>query len=119
MLAGVNRLRSAGDFRMCSRYGVKAGSGTLLVYYYRRLSHAEDPPRIGIIASKKVGNAVIRNHVKRRLRHIIREHISELHDGDLVVIRALPQAASASFAQLSGAVHSCLSRAQKKVEDRI
>ena len=51
--------------------------------------------RVGIIVGRPVGNAVIRNRVKRRLRHLAAQHLpSTPADVDLVV-RALPRAAVA------------------------
>jgi ribonuclease P protein component len=51
------------------------------------------PPRVGFVVSKAVGNAVVRNRVKRRLRHLLRERVAALPDGCLVVVRANPGAA--------------------------
>jgi ribonuclease P protein component len=55
----------------------------------------QDPPeftRVGFVVSKKVGNAVERNRVKRRLRHLSgRFDLSPRSD---VVVRALPDASS-------------------------
>ena len=58
-------------------------------------------PRLGITASKKVGNAVIRNRVKRRVRHWFRDVRRELPDVDYVVI-ARKGAASLSSEDLRG-----------------
>ncbi len=66
--------------------------------------------RAGFVVSKAVGNAVIRNRVRRRLRHLVRPLLGELPAGSTLVVRALPAAADASFAtlgtDLSGAVAS-------------
>ncbi|RYJ30337.1 ribonuclease P protein component [Streptomyces sp. L-9-10] len=48
-----------------------------------------------------MGGAVVRNQVKRRLRHLIRERLSELPPGSLVVVRALPGAGDAEYAHLA------------------
>lgn len=62
-------------------------------------THAE-PARVGFVVSRGVGNAVGRNLVKRRLREIVSHELGTLPDGALVVIRALPAAAEASYAEL-------------------
>jgi ribonuclease P protein component len=49
------------------------------------------PARAGLVVSKAVGDAVARNRVKRRLRHLVRPRLGEL-EAD-VVLRALPAAA--------------------------
>lgn len=53
--------------------------------------------RVGIVVSKKVGKAVVRNKVRRRLREILRR--MHLPSCELVVV-AQPEAAGASFAEL-------------------
>lgn len=57
-------------------------------------------PRVGFVVSKAVGNAVIRHRVTRRLRHLMRSRLELLPAGTLVVVRALPPAATASSAEL-------------------
>ena len=59
------------------------------------------PVQVGFTVSKAVGNAVTRNRVKRRLRHLTREHLpalEELPGRAALVVRALPAAAEASYA---------------------
>jgi ribonuclease P protein component len=53
--------------------------------------HGEDSPtRFGFIVSKAVGNAVNRNRVRRRLRAVGRDLLSQIAPGHDIVIRALP-----------------------------
>ncbi len=54
-------------------------------------------PEVGFVVSKAVGNAVVRNRVRRRLRHLARERVDGLAPGTLLVVRALPAAASATY----------------------
>lgn len=49
--------------------------------------------RVGFVVSKKVGNAVVRNRVKRQLRHLSRPMVTELERPTMIVVRALPAAA--------------------------
>ncbi|UVI36089.1 ribonuclease P protein component [Brevibacterium spongiae] len=74
--------------------------------------------RVGFIVSKAVGNAVVRNRTKRRLREIIRPRLGELGAGELFVLRALPHAADAEFAVLATEVEALLAKAHKKLEHR-
>ena len=66
--------------------------------------------RIGFVVSKAVGPAVTRNLVKRRLRHLCRERAGSLPPGSLLVLRALPPAAEASYADLATELDRCLGR---------
>lgn len=65
--------------------------------------------RCGFIVSKRVGGAVIRNRVKRRLREIIRG--LSLKPGADIVISARPQTASAEFTELRQTVLNLLAQA--------
>ena len=68
------------------------------------------PVRTGFVVSKAVGNAVIRNRVKRRLRHLAREQLGSLPGSAVLVIRALPAAADASYTDLQADLASALER---------
>ena len=65
--------------------------------------------------SKAVGGAVTRNQVKRRLRHIARERCASLPGSAALVVRALPPAAGASYAELRNDFDSALSRLLERV----
>ena len=60
--------------------------------------------------SKAVGGAVVRNKVKRRLRHLMRDRVLLLPPGSLVVVRALPDAGDADHAQLAQDLDAALQR---------
>jgi ribonuclease P protein component len=49
-------------------------------------------PLVGVIVSKRVGGAVVRNQVRRRIMAISHASLSVLQSHDLLVIRALPGA---------------------------
>jgi ribonuclease P protein component len=51
-------------------------------------ARAGQPPRVGLVVSKAVGNAVVRNRTKRILRALMRSRIDQLPQGVDVVIRA-------------------------------
>lgn len=113
MLPSPNRLRDPDLFRAASRRGGRAG-GSLVVLHLLRAPDQPDrpaaPAQVGLVVSKAVGNAVTRNHVKRRLRHLLRERVEHLPAGSVLVVRARPEAASASYADLGAALDRGLDR---------
>ena len=56
--------------------------------------------RLGLITSRRVGGAVVRNRVRRRLREIVRRHQHALMRGVWFVVVARPAAAGANSAPL-------------------
>ena len=63
---------------------------------------------MGFVVSKAVGPAVTRNVVRRRLRHLAREQINSLPPRAMLVVRALPRAAQASYDELARELDRCL-----------
>ncbi len=90
MLPARSRLRNPGDFRDTLRQGVRCGRASLVVHA-RRTPEVES--RAGFIVSRAVGNAVHRNRVKRRLRHLAARALPSVPFPVDVVVRALPAAA--------------------------
>ena len=56
--------------------------------------------RVGLVTSRRVGAAVVRNRIRRRLREIIRTHQSALRAGFWFVVIARANAAEAPYRQL-------------------
>ncbi|WP_024792986.1 ribonuclease P protein component [Tomitella biformata] len=65
-------------------------------------------PRVGLIVSTAVGNAVVRHRVARRLRHVACTVLGDLDPGIDIVLRALPGAATATSAELRQQIESAL-----------
>jgi len=107
------RLSNSADFRQATTRGVRAGRPTLVVH-----ASLSDPShvsaRVGFVVSKHVGNAVVRNRVKRRLRHLAAVQLPGTPSGVDVVVRALPSAATAP-ADLPFDLASAWSRALRKL----
>jgi ribonuclease P protein component len=77
------------------------------------LANTVGKPRLGLSVSKKVGTAVERNRVRRRLKEIFRSSLGGL-PGELdLVISARPAAVEASFEELSEEFSRCLSKLNK------
>lgn len=84
-------------FRRAYRKGVSAVESCLVVYV--RPNRAEQN-RLGFTVTNKVGKAVTRNLVRRRLRAIYRLHEDGLKSGFDIVIVARPRAAKVSYQRL-------------------
>jgi len=56
--------------------------------------------RAGFITSRRLGSAVIRNRVRRRLREVVRRHQHALCDDFWIVVIARPDATKASYRAL-------------------
>ena len=108
MLARDHRLTSGRDFAHAIRRGRRAGTATVVLHLATVRDDA--PPRLGLVVGKAVGGAVVRNRVKRRLRHLMRERLEALPGGAVLVARALPPAAEASSSGLAGDVDQALDR---------
>jgi ribonuclease P protein component len=67
-------------------------------------------PQVGFVVSRAIGNAVTRNRVKRRLRHLVRDRLAWLPSEGALVVRALPATAGASYAGLGRDLDTALTR---------
>lgn len=92
-------MRRRRDFESAVRRGRRAGR-RLLVGHLGQASDDDTVPQVGFVVSRAVGNAPTRNRVRRRLRHLAANRLTELPADARLVVRANPQAASASFAEL-------------------
>jgi ribonuclease P protein component len=112
MLDRAHRLTSPRQFEAAIRKGRRSGGSLVVVHLGQPGQPGEVglPARLGLVVGRSVGNAVQRNRVKRRLRHVARERLSLLPDGSALVIRALPPSADAASAELGAALDKALSR---------
>ena len=92
------RLSRSRDFDAVYRNGRSAASRTLVLYVFRHEHDEElveaDGVRLGLAVPRRVGDAVTRNHVKRKLREAFAEAGADLEPAHDVVIVARPGAAA-------------------------
>lgn len=107
VLPRAQRLRSGADFTAVLRLGRRCSTSLLSVHVL--FGDSTSPARAGVVVAKSVGIAVVRNRVKRRLRVGLHNAVNGFRGGR-VVVRALPEAAQASSAELHGDLWRCLER---------
>jgi ribonuclease P protein component len=101
------RLRRSADFRRV--YGTRRRrEGRLLAVHIA--DGGSDGPRVGFSVSTKVGGAVTRNLVRRRLRDSSRAILDGIETPLDVVVVARPGAASASFAELDAELRELIGK---------
>ena len=109
MLAKPYRVVAAGDYRRLVRKGSRRSTAHAIVYF--AANQTTVAPRFGFIVAKNVGNAVIRNRVRRQLKAVAFEMLGSLPLGTEIVIRALPGSAEAGWDILRAELVGCLNGA--------
>ena len=105
MFPREQRLTKAGEFTVLIQHGRMLTQGPLMLRALRRDSGKS---RFGFAVGKRVGNAVVRNRTKRRLREILR-HLP-VDQGWDILVSARPGAASADYRALRLVIISLLQR---------
>jgi len=111
VLARANRIVRADDYRNTVRRGRKSATAHSVVYV-RRHDDGGDV-RFGFIVAKTVGNAVVRNTVRRRLKGVCHEMLPTLPRGLDVVIRALPGSPDVAWSTLLSDISEVVDRGVK------
>ena len=111
-MKGEQYLTKPEDFARIHGQGKWLGGGLIGMK-----SRPSDLPlaRYGFVVSKRVGKAVVRNRVKRRLREILRQLY--LKPGADIIFSARPQAAEAEYGALETSVLKLLVQAGLLVKD--
>ena len=86
------RLSRSAEFERVYRQGRSKGNRFLVLYAFPREAPAEDGPRLGLSVSRRVGGAVERNRVKRKLREAFWQEAERLPAGADYVVVARPDA---------------------------
>ncbi len=96
----TRRLTRSAEFLRVKTEGTAQRGSFMIVGVLESESEAPAPFRAGFVTSKRVGGAVVRNRVRRRLREIVRRHQHALRRGIWLVVIARPPAARATYRAL-------------------
>jgi ribonuclease P protein component len=107
------RLSRSAEFDKVLRNGRSHAGREFVLYVFPRGS--DEPPRLGLSVSRKVGGAVERNRVKRVLREAFALEASRLPEGSDAVVIARPDARRLAEEQGLTGVHAALSALIDKV----
>jgi ribonuclease P protein component len=93
-----SRLQRAAEFKLVRAFGKTwIGTHLIMAVLYRE---TEFPSKIGIVTTKRLGKAVVRNRIRRRIREIFRLNQHQLREGHWVVTIARASSAYASYQEL-------------------
>jgi ribonuclease P protein component len=104
-----HRLRTPAQFQAVREAAPHGWPHPLLVLYVA--PNDVGVTRAGITVSGRVGKAVVRNKVRRRLREALRARLKQLQPGLDVLVIARPAAARATWAELNVALDRLLDKA--------
>lgn len=107
MAIRLEPLRRPGDFEALQREGTSRAHPLLVI---RALRNGVERTRIGFSTGRRLGTAVARNRVRRRLRSILRALAPRLEPGWDILVVARPACVDASYADLALAVERLLRR---------
>jgi ribonuclease P protein component len=113
VLPAERRVRRREDFIATVGQGRRVGARELVVH--RAQTAGRRSARAGFIVGRGVGSAVVRNRVRRRLRHLMATRLARLPDGTMIVVRANPPAAGVSAAELGASLDALLARSGQAV----
>lgn len=114
MLKAENRLRKSDEFRATVRRGTRVGRPLVVVHVVAG-AETDAPTRVGFVVGRTVGGSVVRNAVRRRLRHLVGARLDRLPAGCQVVVRAQPEAAHAPGGALARDLDDALARVANRL----
>ncbi len=102
------RILRRGDFVSAQKAGRRLHAPHLVVIVHERGDDA--PPRLGLVTSRKAGNAVRRNRIRRVVREVFRLHPEMFPVGCEVVIIARESCPALAFAEARAEIRAAFAR---------
>lgn len=96
----MNTIKKYRDFKKAYDQGRSFGNRNLVLYVRK---NGTKETRLGITISKKTGNAVVRNKIRRQVKEIYREFFPKIKDGYDLVLIIRKNVCHISFAKLKSA----------------
>tara|TARA_B100001094_G_C17958641_1_gene684265 strand:+ start:347 stop:751 length:405 start_codon:yes stop_codon:yes gene_type:complete len=115
----IKTLKKRRDFMLVNK-GIKISTRGFIMLARKRLNDKEtelNSVRVGYTCSKKIGNAVVRNRAKRRLRALIRTSLPDIgiKSYDYVLIGKYDKTNKLPFETLENDLRTCISKLQQTI----
>jgi ribonuclease P protein component len=112
-MRSVDRLRDRREFQRVYSEGVKVVGRLIVVFAQPGVGAVS---RLGVTATRRTGNAVVRNRSRRRLRALFRGHRDQLGERPLdIVVNVRTGCAEAPWADLERDFRECLSKIARRL----
>ena len=108
MLANKNRLKKRKEFNYIYKNGEYSACKTLSIIYCKSY---KKPIKVGFSVSAKIGNAVTRNLIKRRMREVIKGVIPSLNNNYNYIIVARKGVEENTYSEIQKSIIYCLNKA--------
>jgi ribonuclease P protein component len=87
VLPNSARIKNSSDFARVTKSGKRNSTESLVGYLL--LENSSFQPRLGLIVGKSIGNSVVRHRIARQIRHSVKDQLTQLPVGSMLVIRAM------------------------------
>lgn len=111
------RLTDRADFNKVYRYGKSTANRQFVVYYM--VVPSTEHFKLGVSISKKIGNAVVRNRLKRQIKEILRLDSTRIKNHYHFIVICRQQAAMMDYHQMRRSLIHVLKRAQLWNNDNV
>ena len=108
MLKKINRLKKRYQFSYVYKYGEHV-SGNYIVLYFT--TSKTKTMKVGFAVTKKVGHAVVRNKIRRRLREIVKNQLQNLKQNYNIIVVAKDSITNARFDELANEFNKLIKKA--------